>query len=304
MSTVITIDSLDMRYNGEAVLKELNLAVPEGSVYAFLGRNGSGKTTTIKILLGLLDQEAGSVKVLGLDPVRDAKFLMQDIGYVSEDRVLYEWMTAGEMIRFTAAFYQNWDSKLAADLAKRLKIRSEIKISKMSRGQKGKLCLLLALAYRPRLLILDEPTAGLDSVVRRQFIEETIELISEEGRTVFFSTHLIDEVERVADRVGILTSGTLAMETNLQNMKENTRRITVFCHDDAASLETAVTAAALKLPEGVLNLRTKDRALSFITTAYSPEMAAGLEKQNVKKVQVEDMSLDDIFVELTREEDE
>lgn len=294
MSTAITVDSLDMRYNGEAVLKRLNLAVPEGSVYAFLGRNGSGKTTTIKILLGLLDQESGSVEILGLDPVRDVKILMQDIGYVSEDRALYEWMTAGEMMRFTSAFYRNWDSKLAAELAKRLKIRSEVKIAKMSRGQKGKLCLLLALAYQPRLLILDEPTAGLDSVVRRQFIEETIELISKEGRTVFFSTHLIDEVERVADRVGILTSGKLAMETSLRGMKETTRRITVFCQDDPA---------AVTLPEGALNCRTKDRVLSFITTAYSPEMTAGLEQQNTKKVQVDDMSLDDIFVELTREEE-
>ena len=294
MNNVIEINSLDMRYNGNSVIKGLSLSVSEGSVYAFLGRNGAGKTTTIKALLGLLDPAGGTVRVLGSDPAHETKSIMQEIGYVSEDRALYEWMTAGEMIRFTAAFYHNWDHSLAGELAVRLKIKEEVKISKMSRGQKGKLCLLVALAHKPRLLLLDEPTAGLDSVVRRQFIEETIELISEEGRTVLFSTHLINEVERVADWVGILTGGSLALDTRLQDLKDNVRRVRVFRVPEGNEI---------KLPEGSLNCHRHDGDLSFISTIVSPGMTSDLKKQGAHKVEIEDMSLDDIFVELTREEE-
>jgi len=294
VTNVIELNNISLRYNGTPVLKNLSLKVAEGSIYAFLGRNGSGKTTTIKLLLGLLDHSEGTVKVLGLDPVTEGEELMQHVGCVSEDRAMYEWLTADETIRLTSAFYRNWDQALASELCHRLAIKTNRKIAKMSRGERGRLALLLALAHRPRLLILDEPTSGLDSVVRRLFLEETIELIAQEGRTVFFSTHQIEEVERIADHVGILSGGNLVLNTTLEQGKEHFKRVHAYFPAEVEEIQA---------PDGVFNFRRFDHEILFFTDDYSPAIAEGLEKQGAKKVDVEDMSLDDIFVEITREEE-
>ena len=168
---------------------------------------------------------------------------MQDIGYVSEDSILYGWMTAGEIISMTSAFYKTWDTSYEKELIKRLSIKTDRKISKMSRGQKGRLALLLALAYRPKLLLLDEPTSGLDAVVRRQFIEESIDVISQEGRTIFFSTHLIDEVERIADHVGILSGGVMSINTTAEDLKQRFRSIHAFFSHDVDEIQAPAASS-------------------------------------------------------------
>ena len=295
MSKAIEITNLTQSYNGSPILNKLNMSVPEGSVYAFLGRNGAGKTTTIKLLLGLLERSAGTVKVLGLDPALQGPELMQLVGYVSEDRTFYDWMTASEAIRFTSAFYKNWDADFAAELVSRLKIRLDKKIAKLSRGERGKLALMLALAYRPKLLILDEPTSGLDSVVRRQFIEETVELIAQEGRTVFFSTHLIEEVERIADHVAILSQGHLVVDASQQELKESFRRVRAYFDKEAADEFTP--------PEEALNFKRTAGGIQFHVANFDNELKEKIEQSGAKKIEAEAMSLDDIFVELTREED-
>ena len=295
MSKAIELKDITQSYNGSPILKKLSMSVPEGSVYAFLGRNGAGKTTTIKLLLGLLERSGGSVKVLGMDPAIQGPELMQTIGYVSEDRTFYDWMTASEAIRFTSAFYKNWDADLAAELVDRLKIRVDRKIAKLSRGEKGKLALMLALAYRPKLLILDEPTSGLDSVVRRQFIEETVELIAHEGRTVFFSTHLIDEVERIADHVAIISQGHLVVDASQQELKDSFRRVRAYF--DKSTIDSVMP------PEGALNFKKTQGGILFHIAHFDDSLNDELIKNGAKKVEAEAMSLDDIFVELTREED-
>ena len=295
MSKAIEIINLTQSYNGSPILNKLNMSVPEGSVYAFLGRNGAGKTTTIKLLLGLLERSAGKVKVLGLDPALQGPELMQLIGYISEDRTFYDWMTASEAIRFTSAFYKNWDADFASELVSRLKIRLDKKIANLSRGEKGKLALMLALAYRPKLLILDEPTSGLDSVVRRQFIEETVELIAHEGRTVFFSTHLIEEVERIADHVAILSQGHLVVDASQQELKDSFRRVRAYFDKAAAEQFTP--------PEDALNFKRTDGGIQFHIARFGDELKEKLIQSGAKKVEASAMSLDDIFVELTRQED-
>jgi len=294
MSQVITLDNVTMAYNGTNVLSNLNLNVEEGTVYAFLGRNGTGKTTTIKVLLGLLKQQCGEVSVLGKNPMTQGKSLMQDIGYVSEDCILYDWMTASEIISLTSTFYKNWDHNFERELIQRLSIKEDRKICKMSRGEKGRLGLLLALAYRPKLLLLDEPTSGLDSVVRRQFIEEAIELISQEGRTIFFSTHLIDEVERIADHVGILSSGSMRMDTTVEELKASFRSVRAFFSKDVNEVQA---------PVDVFNFRRFNREILFFTEMFSENIVDDLKKQGASKVEVNSMSLDDIFVEATKMED-
>lgn len=280
-------------FGDRPVLRDLDLQVPEGSVTAFLGRNGSGKTTTIKLLLGLLDPEEGRVRVLGHDPVEENRALLRRIGYVSEDRALYEWMSAEEMIRFTSAFYDEWDPVLAAQLCDRLGIDRDQRIRKMSRGEKGKLSLLLGLAHRPRLLILDEPTAGLDAVVRRQFIEETIELVAQEGRTVFFSSHLIDEVERIADHVTILSEGRIVLNASMDEIKGRFRRIKAHFGRDVLQVRP---------PEGALNFRRFERHVLFLSESWNDEAARFLREQGADRIDVDSMCLDEVFVETTREE--
>jgi len=219
MTKAIELHGLAHAFGSNEVLKDVSMVVPEGSVYAFLGRNGAGKSTTIKLMLGLLERTAGTVKVLGLDPDVEGQVLMKYVGYVSEDLVLYDWMTAAELIELTASFYDCWDEELEKSLVRKLRIKLDRKYGKMSRGEQGRLKLLLALAHRPTLLVLDEPAAGLDAVVRREFLNELIELAAQEGRTIFISSHLIDEVERVADNVAILSQGRIVADCPVADLK-------------------------------------------------------------------------------------
>jgi ABC-2 type transport system ATP-binding protein len=176
----------------------------------------------------------------------------------------------------------------------RLGLKPDRKIGKMSRGEKGKVALLLALAHRPKVLLLDEPTSGLDAVVRRQFLEEAIELISEEGRTIFFSTHLIDEVERIADHVGILSGGSMRVDATVEDLKARFRSVQAYFSKDVNEVQA---------PQDVFNFRRLNREILFFTENFSEKIVDDLKKQGASKVNVKTMSLDDIFVEATRMED-
>ncbi len=177
---------LAKRFGKTTVVEDLNLKVPAGSVYAFLGRNGAGKTTTIRMLLDLLDRTSGEAKLLGLDSIDDSLRIKQRTGYVAEAQRMYDWMRVDEIIWFCKQFYSTWDDAFAADLKRRLDLPGATRVGDLSRGMQGKLALLLAMAFSPELLILDEPTAGLDVLVRHEFLKGVIDLIQEEGRTVFF----------------------------------------------------------------------------------------------------------------------
>jgi ABC-2 type transport system ATP-binding protein len=190
---------LTKRFGKQFAVDHLTMRVPEGSVFAFLGRNGAGKTTTIRIMLDLLDRTSGEARILGLDCVRESLEIKRRIGYVAEGQKMYDWMKVDEIIWFCKGFYPNWDDAFAAELKDKLELSGEKKVGELSRGTQAKLALLLAMSYHPELLILDEPTAGLDVVVRRDFLEGVIELIQEQGRTVFFSSHIVHEVERAAE---------------------------------------------------------------------------------------------------------
>jgi ABC-2 type transport system ATP-binding protein len=223
----IAVSELTRRFGATTALASVSLSLPRGAVYGLVGANGAGKTTLIKHLLGLLRAESGSVRVFGLDPVADPVGVLSRVGYLSEQNDLPGWMRVGELVRYSRAFYPAWDDAYAEDLQHAFALHPAAKIGDLSRGQRARAGLLIALAHRPELLLLDEPSSGLDPVVRRDILEAILRTIAHEGRTVLFSSHLLEEVERVADHVTMISHGRIALSAPLDAIKESHRHVTV-----------------------------------------------------------------------------
>ncbi|GMW02788.1 MAG: hypothetical protein AMXMBFR84_39240 [Candidatus Hydrogenedentota bacterium] len=224
---VIVAEKLTRLYGKKLALDAVDIVVPEGCVFGLVGENGAGKTTFIKHCLGLLKPHGGSIRVFGLDPVQTPEKVLAGIGYLSEDHDLPNWMRVGELMRYMQAFYPKWDEKYAEELRDWFDLDPRAKVRTLSRGQRAKAGLLVALAHRPPLLLLDEPSSGLDAVVRRDILGAIVRTVAEEGRTVVFSSHLLDEVERVADRVVMISGGKAVLSDKLDDLKERHRAITL-----------------------------------------------------------------------------
>lgn len=224
---VVDIKRVTRRFGTKTALDEVSLVVPRGGVFGLIGGNGAGKTTLIKHILGMFKPQAGSVQVFGLDPVENPVGTLGRIGYLSEERDLPNWMRVGELMRYTQAFFPNWDETYAEELRMAFDLDPKAKVQNLSRGQRARAGLLIALAHRPDLLVLDEPSSGLDPVVRRDILGAIIRTIADEGRTVLFSSHLLDEVERVADRVAIIHQGRIVLTAPMDEIKDTHRRMTL-----------------------------------------------------------------------------
>jgi ABC-2 type transport system ATP-binding protein len=224
---VVAITDLSRRFGTKTVLDNMSLYVPRGSVFGLVGENGAGKTTLIKHILGLLRAETGNVRVFGTDPVSDPVSVLGRVGYLSEQPDLPGWMRVSEFIRYMKAFYPKWDSAYAESLREQFGLDPDARLRTLSKGQRAKAGLLAAQAHRPELLLLDEPSSGLDPVVRRDILEAVIRTVADEGRTVFFSSHLLEEIERVSDHVAMLHHGELVLYGPLDEIKARHRRLTV-----------------------------------------------------------------------------
>jgi len=194
--------------------------MPRGAVYGLVGANGAGKTTLIKHILGLLRAQTGSVRVFGLDPVADPVGVLSRIGYLSEENDLPGWMRIDELIRYSRAFYPAWDDDYAEELRRSFTLDPAAKIGTLSKGQRARVGLLVSLSYRPDLLVLDEPSSGLDPIVRRDILGAIIRTIAGEGRTVLFSSHLLEEVEQVADHVTMIDHGRIVLSAPLAAIRD------------------------------------------------------------------------------------
>lgn len=232
---VIHLQNVTKRYGSQVALDNVSLEVQPGVVCALLGENGAGKTTAIRILLGLTDPDAGSATVLGMDSTRQGQKVRNRVGYVSERPTLYEWMTVSEIGWFTAGFYGSGFQKHYLELVTGYKLPLKQKIKSLSKGMRAKVSLALALAHEPELLILDEPTSGLDTLVRREFLEGMVD-IAAAGRTVLLSSHQIGEVERVADIVAIIRGGKLLLVDRLEDIKDETRELSITLSDEGQTL--------------------------------------------------------------------
>src|SRR5689334_321076 len=217
---VIDITQLSRRYDTRTALDGVSLSIPRGAVYGLVGANGAGKTTLIKHILGLLRAQSGSVRVFGLDPVGDPVGVLSRIGYLSEENDLPGWMSVDELIRYSRAFRPAWDDLYAEELRQSFALDPAAKIKTLSKGQKARVGILIALAYRPDLLVLDEPSSGLDPIVRRDILGAIIRTVADEGRTVLFSSHLLEEVEQVADYVTMINKGQIVLSAPLTEIRE------------------------------------------------------------------------------------
>src|SRR6185436_20940896 len=217
-------------FRSTEVLRGMTMRVERGKTFAFLGRNAAGKTTTIRMLLGLLKRDDGAIRVLGIDPQREPLELRRRVGYLAEDQAMYGWMRVEEIVRFVAPFYPTWDHDLALKYLRDFELPLRTKIKHLSKGQNVRLGLVLALAHRPELVILDDPALGLDPIMRKQFNRDLITHLQGEGRTVFYSSHLLYEVEPVADEVAILDQGQIIRQAETETLRRDVKQI-VLKHD-------------------------------------------------------------------------
>ena len=224
---IAVLQNVSRVFGHTVALADVTLRIPRGRVFGLVGENGAGKTTLIKHLLGLYRPQAGTVRVFGCDPVEDPPGVLARVGYLSEERDLPDWMRVGELMGYSRAFYPGWDDGFARQLLGMFELDGGQKIRTLSRGQRARAGLLIALAHRPDLLLLDEPSSGLDPAARQDILAAVIRTVADEGRTVLFSSHLLHEVQRVSDHVALLHRGKLVFDEPLDGLLTRHRILTL-----------------------------------------------------------------------------
>jgi ABC-2 type transport system ATP-binding protein len=294
MTNAIEIRGLRWRPENGFSIQGLDLSVPAGSVYGFLGPNGSGKTSTIRLFLGMAKAAAGEMRVLGGRVPADMPRILARTGYVPEKPHIHPGLTVAEAIRFHSAFYPTWDGRWAEEMQGAFHLASHARFTKLSKGERGKLLILLALAQRPELLVLDEPTDGLDPVVRRDVLTALLDYVSETGATVFISSHLVHELERFCDWVGVLDDGRLLAEMPMEAFKNEIKRIRVA--------NPPVDGEA-EFPFQLLGRQPSDGMAAgeiWIVQGWEDGMAGHLSDRGATVKEVVHLDLEDGFVELLR----
>jgi ABC-2 type transport system ATP-binding protein len=283
--TAISINEVHFAYSRRKVLEGVNLDVPAGSIFGFLGRNGAGKTTTIQLLLGLLAPHSGRCQVGGHDPQTEAIAVRRGVGYVAEDQQMYDWMRVEQIIGWTGSFYPTWDHAYAQQLLRQFDLPAKGKIKTLSKGQNTRLALLLALAHRPKIVILDDPALGLDPIARKEFLRSVVTLLQAEGATVFFSSHLLYEIEPVADWVAILDKGRIIKAVPTDELRDAVRRFV---------LRPRTTTGLDKIP-GILDVIRQDGQWSVTVEAASAGTRAALSEMAGGTLDEMGLNLDEIF---------
>jgi ABC-2 type transport system ATP-binding protein len=294
MTHAIETFNLARRFGRTDAVRGLNLQVPAGSIFALLGPNGAGKTTTLKLLMNLLPATRGTATVLGVDTRRLGPVQFERIGYVSENQRLPDWMTPGELFEYCRPFYPTWDDALRQRLESDLALTSRAPLRTMSRGTRMKAALLASLAYRPDLVVLDEPFTGLDPVIRDELIRGLLQVSGDRTFTVLISSHDVDEVERLADWVGFMNDGQLQFAEPVSALLGRFRLIEVV---PGADTPAVMVADRRWLPHG-----TAGRTLRFVDTSHDdPDASARISTAYPAcDIRTSALSLREIFVTLAR----
>ncbi len=288
---ILTVEGLSRKFRRKYALEDVTLSVPRGVVFGLVGENGAGKTTLLRHLLGVLRPTTGQVRVFDRDPITDPVAVLSRIGFLSEERDLPGWMTVQELMRYTQAFYPDWDEDYAEALRDHFALDPHTKIKHLSRGEQAKTGLLVALAYRPELLMLDEPSAGLDPVARRDILEAIVRTVAEEGRTVIFSSHLLDEIERVSDQVAMIHEGKLLFQGALDTIKANHQ-----------ALDVTHPTVTEQRPDwsGVLYARQEGAAWSVICSGTAQDVAEAARSRGWSITEQHIPSLEELFIARVR----
>jgi ABC-2 type transport system ATP-binding protein len=284
---VIHTRGLTRYFGKKPAVQDLNLEVPRGSVFAFLGRNGSGKTTTIRMLLGLLPPTRGGAAVLGCDIRTLTPEVRARIGYLTEEHQLYGWMSVREAGDFQAAFYARWNEKIFRGVIGHFGLKPEARVKELSRGQRAGLCLALTLAPDPELLILDDPALGLDPVARRSLVESMIYLTRRSDRTIFFSSHHLADVERVADYIAVLDYSVLRACCPLEAFRSSVQEIQLRFSGPPPPLP--------KIP-GLLQAFRTERELRVTFVHYNDETEKALRELSPVAMETLPLGLEDAFI--------
>ncbi|MCH7559490.1 MAG: ABC transporter ATP-binding protein [Planctomycetes bacterium] len=287
---VIKIENLVKYFDGRCVLDGINLNVPRGCIYGLLGRNGSGKTTIIRILLGLEPPTRGQTFLLDAESTELSAKLHSRIGYVAEGHNLIQNYRVGRLIKLCKDLSLQWNDEFFNHLIETFRLPADRRVKELSIGMRAQLNLALAMAIEPELLIFDDPTLGLDTVARRQFLELAIDLIQQQGRTILFCSHILSDVERIADKVGILAAGKLVVDCPLEQLKERVKKLRVIFPESAPT--------NLYLTE-IINQQIDGREMVITVANWNKQKQTVLETFKPSSCTEIPMSLEDIFIECT-----
>jgi ABC-2 type transport system ATP-binding protein len=292
MTHAIITEKLTKYYGSRCVVKHVGLRIPAGSVYGFLGRNGAGKTTTIKMLLGMVQPNYGRVELLGHEVPGMPPEVKGRIAYLAEGHPLYGWMTVAEAGRFGRSFHaERWNQPLLDQVLEHFEIPLRSKLRRLSHGQRANVALALAIAPDPDLLVLDDPTLGLDTVARRDFLMSMIHLVQRQGRTILFSSHILADVERVADRIGILVDGVLRVDCPTERFKESVSKIV---------LEFPGRPPIFPGCAGLVQAWEVGHRLELVIVDFGTEQRRVIESLSPLSWDVVGLNLEDAFVDYTR----
>ncbi|HEX4823727.1 MAG TPA: ABC transporter ATP-binding protein [Candidatus Polarisedimenticolaceae bacterium] len=288
----VVFEKVTRRFGKTTALDGVVFDVPPGAVLGLIGRNGAGKTTALRLALGTLWPDTGRVRTLGLDPVTQGLEVRTRAALLSEESALYPWMTIAEIVAFASRLHPRWDPSIASRLSNDLDLDPTKKIKTLSRGTRAKVALLLAVAARPELLLLDDPTAGLDPLVRREVLDNILQSVADAGGSVIYASHLVHDVERVADRIVVLDGGKIRLAGELETLKAGIKRARAVFDDDAPRTTQG----------GWLDVQADGRVLTVTAEATDGELEASLRRLGARDITVEPLPLEEILVALLRGE--
>lgn len=287
---VIDTRGLTRKFGTVTALDRVTFQLHPGKVYGLVGANGQGKTTLIRHVLGLLRAQEGTVRVFGLDPVRHPVKVLQRTGYLSEDRDLPDWMRIGELLSYVAAFYPAWDASYAAELIETFGLDPARKVGTLSKGMRAQVALTAAVAYHPDLVLLDEPSSGLDAVVRRDILKEIIRSVAVDGRTVVFSSHLLDEVEELSDYLLMIDRGRIVLEGSLDEILRHHSLVDIPVRNGSGGIPAGLPA------DMVLSSEDRGGSVHLVCSGTAAEVAKCIEGRGREVLAARGASLQEVFL--------
>ncbi len=284
---IVQTKNLIKSYGKHNALDSLNMNVEEGVVYGLLGKNGAGKTTTLRMIMSLLKPTNGSIDVMGYEPVKMPIKQRQNIGYASDSMQLIPWLKVGEILNYNGSFYDTWDKEYVKQWANRLGLSLDKRVFQLSRGNRQKLGLIMAIGHRPKLVVLDEPAGGLDPIARKEFLESIIELIHELGTTIILSSHALSDLERISDYIGIIDEGKMQVEMSLEDLKSSTRQIKIVSKNKLDNIAF----------EDTLRLNRTEHLITGIFKNWNDDKSKKIiQKFPDATVEIQNLNLEEIFL--------